>query len=162
MYFQELDNFLTKQEFLPIKEFFTGNFMPWYYNKHQTKGDTSFFSHRFYWDNKIETYQDMWQIITPIINKLKASKILRVKANLTINKGLSDYCNYHVDSSEEHMVAVYYITTCNGFTSLGVEDKIKIKCKENKMVIFDGKIKHSVVSQTDEDQRIVININFIK
>ena len=163
MNYQEINNFLPLEEFLKIKKFFTESKMPWYYNKHQTDGnDSSFFSHRLYYNNEVTTYDYIWENIIPILNKINPSKLIRVKANLMINKGAAEYCDYHVDHKDEHMVGVYYITTSNGFTSLGKDDKIRVKCEENKLLVFDGKILHSVVSQTDEDQRIVININFIK
>jgi len=163
MDYKESRNFLPAKEFLNIKKFFIESKMPWYYNKHQTDGnDYSFFSHRLCYDNEITTYDHVWEKVVPIINKINPSKLIRAKANLIINRGVSEYCNYHIDSKEKHMVAVYYITTSNGFTSLGEDDKIKIKCEENKLLVFDGKIPHSVVSQTDNDQRIVININYLK
>ena len=163
MDYKESRNFLPKKKFLEIQKFFTSTQMPWYYNKHQTDGnDSSFFSHRLYYDNKVTTYDHVWEKVTPIIDKIKPHKLIRAKANLVVNREKVDYCKYHIDSKEDHMVGVYYMTTCNGFTSLGIEDKIRIKCEENKLLIFDGKIPHSVVSQTDEDQRIVINFNFIK
>jgi hypothetical protein len=163
MNYKESRNFLPAKQFLKIKKFFTESEMPWYYNKHQTdKSDASYFSHRLCYNDKIETYDYVWENVIPIINKINPSKLLRVKANLLINRGIGEYCNYHIDSKEEHMVGVYYITTSNGFTSLGHDDKIRVKCEENKLLVFNGKIYHSVVSQTDNDQRIVININFLK
>ena len=163
MHYKEIKNLLPLEEFLKIQKFFTSTNMPWYYNKHQTDAnDSSFFSHKLYYNSEVTTYDYIWKKVIPIVDKINPSKLIRGKANLTINKGKVDYCNYHVDAEEEHMVGVYSITTCNGFTSLGIEDKIRVKCEENKLLIFDGKIPHSVVSQTDKDQRIVINFNFIK
>jgi hypothetical protein len=169
---KEIFNFLPEKDFLKIKEFFTSSYMPWYYNKNQTaagptvvekKPDSSFFSHRFYYYNKPETDAKTFNFIKPIIDKINPSKLLRVKANLIVNTGVRHFCNFHLDSEEDeqYKVAVYYITTCNGYTLLDPKHKIKIKCEGNKLAIFDGKIKHCVASQTDKDQRIVLNINYI-
>lgn len=171
MLYKEIYNFLPDSKFLEIKNFFTSPFMPWYYNESQTystnpnkKKDSSFFSHRFYYDNQLTTEPEKFNLIKPIIDKINPDKLLRVKGNLIINRGKKDHCNFHIDDNqiENLLVAVYYITTCNGYTLLDPKRKIKIKCEENKLAIFHGKISHSVVSQTDKDQRIVLNINYLK
>ena len=158
---KEINNFLPEKEFLDIKEFFLSSWMPWFYNKNQTtnsKKDTSFFSHRFL-DNK-EIMSDLYQIVEPIIKKIKHKELLRVQANLTINRKKQTLSNFHVDWPIKHKVSIYYITTSNGFTLLDPKNKKKIKCEENKLVTFDGKTLHAAVSQTDKDQRIVLNINY--
>ena len=40
-----------------------------------------------------------------------------------------------------------------------LKENFIIKCQENKMVVFDSRIEHSAVAQTDTDQRVVINFN---
>ena len=158
---KEINNFLPKKEFLNIKNFFTSSWMPWFYNKNQTKSlkkDMSFFSYRFLDNKKITS--DIYQIVKPIINKIKHKELLRVQANLTINRKKQTLSNFHVDWPIKHKVSIYYITTSNGFTLLDPKNKKKIKCEENKLVTFDGKTLHAAVSQTDKDQRIVLNINY--
>ena len=53
---------------------------------------------------------------------------------------------------------LYSINTNNGFTLF--ENGDKVLSKENRAIIFDGKIKHKSVSQTDKKVRINININY--
>ena len=40
------------------------------------------------------------------------------------------------------------------------ENNEKVMCEENKIVLFNSQNKHAAVNQTDEKQRIVININY--
>jgi len=158
---KELKNFLPKKQFLEIKQFLESDWMPWFYNKTQTdiknvKKDDSFFSHRFFYDN--EKTSNLYDLIYPLIKKLNPNILLRVKANLTINRGSRVQSNFHTDQDCKHKVAIYYINKCNGYTLIGKNKKIK--CEENKMLIFDGNLLHCAVSQTNKDQRIVININY--
>jgi hypothetical protein len=165
MNYKEIYNFLSKKEFNKTKNFLTSSTMPWYYNKHQVyqKKDFSQFTHRFYFNDKVETWPEIYDTVSLIINKLKPDKLLRVKANLIINRGKNIAGDFHVDSNEPDLkIAIYYVNTNNGYTLLDPKHKIKINCEENKLLVFDGKILHSAVSQTDEDQRIVFNINYLK
>ena len=57
------------------------------------------------------------------------------------------------------MVGLYSLNTCNGFTEF--EDGDNADSIANSMIIFDGTLKHRSVSQTDENARINININYI-
>ena len=158
---KEINNFLPEKEFSDIKEFFTNSWMPWFYNKHQTedlKEDSSFFNHKFVYNEEVTS--NLFHIVKPVIDKIKYNKLLSVRANLIVNRGKQTLSNFHVDWPTKHKVSLYYITTSNGFTLLDPKDKTKIKCEENKLVTFDGEILHAAASQTDEDQRIVLNINY--
>ena len=49
--------------------------------------------------------------------KLKAKKIIRVKANLSTKKDINLKSKMHIDTSIENSItSVYYINTNNGFT----------------------------------------------
>jgi len=167
MFYKEIRNYLNQKKFILIKSFFSGENMAWFYNKEQTyndgseSADSSFFTHRIQYNDKIETSPFIYQLIEPIIKKIKPRKILRIKANLLINRRIQTACNFHVDDGAKHKVAIYYINTNNGFTLLDPIKRKEVKCEENKLLIFDGKIKHSAVAQTDTDQRLVINFNYI-
>jgi hypothetical protein len=66
--------------------------------------------------------------------------------------------DYHVDFEYPCKTAILYLNTCNGYTEFN--KKTKIKCEENKILIFDSNIEHCAVSQTDAEKRIVINFNY--
>ena len=57
-----------------------------------------------------------------------------------------------------HKVLLLNLNDNNGYTEF--ENDHKVMSKANEAVIFDGNIKHRSVSQTDEDLRININLNY--
>jgi len=57
------------------------------------------------------------------------------------------------------MTAVYYINTNNGYTKL--IDETIITSEENKLLTFDSNTKHTGTTCTDENVRIVLNINYL-
>jgi len=54
---------------------------------------------------------------------------------------------------------LYSVNTNNGYTLF--KDGKKVLSLANQAVVFDGKMSHSSVAQTDESIRVNININFI-
>lgn len=153
-----IDNFLEDKEFNIIKDIFNSTYFPWFYNNEQTKNDASYFNHIFYKDNNFNSpYSN--QVINPILQKLKPITLIRIMANLLINTGTASKSKNHTDHPFSHTTAIFYINTNNGMTIL--DENKKIKCIENRLLIFDGLIKHYAIRQTDEDRRMVININFI-
>jgi hypothetical protein len=51
------------------------------------------------------------------------------------------------------------MNTCNGAT-IFEKNNSEIKSEENKLIVFDGKLRHKAKSQIDTDRRIVINFNW--
>jgi hypothetical protein len=51
--------------------------------------------------------------------------------------GSTGYEEY-IDRKVPHKVALFYVTTFNGFTVL--KDTAEVECVENRMLIFDGSI----------------------
>ena len=168
MFYKEIQNYLNQKDFIKIKNYFSTENIGWFYEKEQTytkedqRKDASFFTHGIWRNNKITASAFVYQLREPIIKKIKPRKILRIKANLLINRRIQTACNFHVDDDIKHKVAIYYINTNNGFTLLDPIKRKEIKCEENKLLIFDGKILHSAVAQTDTDQRLVVNFNYIE
>tara|TARA_R110002074_G_scaffold46861_1_gene120532 strand:- start:50 stop:532 length:483 start_codon:yes stop_codon:yes gene_type:complete len=152
-------NFLKKEYSNKInKELLKGTF-PWYYNKSQTDDlkDSSFFFHCFY-NQKNKINSDYYYLIEPILKKLKIKNLLHVRANLCL-KRLSK-CSWHVDNFTKdlkHKTAIYYVNTNNGCT---IFKNKKIKCEENKIVLFDADQRHKAKIQTNTDARMVINFNY--
>jgi len=175
MTYQIIDNFLDEEEFLNIKNtFFPKNEndrkLPWSYNPGIVRdpkiGPTGYeeydwmYSHSFISSETGKKSQDI-DLIEPILKILKnkyASEIIDARANLLIPTPHHIHHEDHTDRNSFHKVALFYITTNNGFTVL--KNVAKIDCIENRMVIFDGSIYHHSVTSTD-DVRSVININFI-
>ena len=83
----------------------------------------------------------------------------RIKANLYTNQGKQIKHNFHIDTEQKHIVALYSVNENNGYTEL--ETGEKIKSKRNRLTIFDGSIKHKSVTQDNTNFRINYNFNFM-
>ena len=152
-------NFISKKDSNLINKYFLSNSFPWYYIPNQcdyNKEDTPFLSHNFFKDEQVSS-SGMF-LIESIIKKLKIKKLLNVRANLCL-KG-DTKCSWHVDKFTDnlkHKTAIYYVNTNNGYTEF--KNK-KIKCEQNKIIIFNADKKHRSVGQTDTNTRMVINFNY--
>ena len=103
----------------------------------------------------------------PILSKLGAYEIFRIKANLTLGTKEHEPSGYHIDGfdknhgyPENSLTAVYYINTCNGYTEFKTGEKVK--SVSNRMLIFNSELEHQGVTSTDETRRVLINFNYIK
>lgn len=167
-----IDNFLDCNDFLKIQNtFFPKNEshekIIWNYNpgivRNPELGPTGYeehdwmYTHSFLISESKKTSEHI-NLIAPIIKKIHASEILDARANLLVPTETHIHHEDHVDRKTFHKVGLFYVTTNNGYTIL--KDTAKVKCIENRMLIFDGWIYHHSVTSTDE-VRCVININFI-
>ena len=67
--------------------------------------------------------------------------------------------NLHVDVPDDCKTSVFYVNTNNGYTKF--EDGNKVLSEENRLVIFDGKLKHwGSTNSCSEPYRIVFNLNY--
>ena len=150
-----IKNFLDQQDFINLKEFCLGN-CNWFYRRHMTWNDDPFFNHCFYNLHRVQS--DHYDLVLPLIKKLDVKAVIQIRANIVLAKEKPYKSDLHTDVNDlNSTTAIYYLTTCNGYTLIG--DK-KIKSIENQIVIFDSNIKHQMVSQTDTPERIVINLNY--
>ena len=137
---------------------------PWYYHPHQvSKTDRSYFYHTFYWSHNIQS--DYFNLITSLIEFLKPVALINIRANLMINRDKEIKSDWHMDEYNNpklnHKTAVYYVNSNNGYTEFKLKRKIKkVPSVANSMAMFDSSTQHRAVSQTKEDRRIVININY--
>jgi hypothetical protein len=157
--YKVIDNFLPKENFEKLKNLLLGNNIAWYYKENMTYNDECFFNHCFY--NHTQPTSDFYfEYVVPILKKLNCISIIQARANLLLKKEKQYFSEFHTDTAFKCKTAVFYINTCNGYTILDKKLKIKIKCEENKMLIFDSNISHCAASQTDDKRRIVINFNY--
>ena len=176
MTYKIYDNFLDEQDFLNLKSIMLSGNFPWHYNertsgdymenqtfyrddKSSAKSSDYQFTHIFYSNYQVNS--PFFYLVSPLIQKINPSSIMRIKANLTNKTDRSMVYGFHVDQPDAPSnlkSAVYYVNTTNGPTLF--EDGTEIESVENRLVIFDTNLVHSAVSQTDEKARIVINFNF--
>ena len=153
-----IDNFLEDNIFNVIKNLVSN--IQWSYIDHKVNP----------WDNHyqlIHTFYDnakpnnSIELINPIVNKLNAQAIIRIKANLTFKSETIEQYNMHRDIDDclnDQKTAIYYLNTNNGKTIF--ENGEEVSSVENRIVIFPGKLKHSGTTHTDTKYRLLINFNY--
>ncbi len=159
---QIIDNFLPDELFQSIKCMFCRSDFPWFWGEEKISQNPLMcdqiqnfqLCHVFYDQNK---FYSTWNIY-PIIEKLKVNALVRAKANLTIGTSEIVKYGYHVDTELDCNTAIYYINTNNGYTEF--VDDVKVESFENRVLIFNSKLKHTGTSCTDSKRRMVLNINY--
>ena len=57
-----------------------------------------------------------------------------------------------------HLVAIYYLNTCDGYTYF--KGGTKVESIANRIIIFPSEVWHGGTSVTNADRRVVINFNY--
>lgn len=157
-----LKDVLEEKDFEKISNFFTDVSTAWFYQNKMTEfqnDDRGFFSHALFRHNEIRS--DAYELILPLLKKLNVGPLINIRANLNIRSDKQYQSEFHNDYSyDEAYTAIYYLNKCNGYTEFDNKEKTKVYSEPNKIAIFNCKLKHRMVSQTDVNRRIVININF--
>jgi hypothetical protein len=162
--YQIIDNFLSKNYFKKLQEILFSDKINWFYKDYlvekTNKKEQFFFSHCFYNNNKIQS--PLFELLlSQCISLLNPKSLIEIRANLTFKQNKLTRSDYHVDRPFPCKTAILYLNTCNGYTLLKYNKKLKkINSKENRMLIFDSQIEHAAVLQTDSKRRIVINFNY--
>jgi len=158
---QQIENFLSKEEHKKILDIASGENISWYYTDSiilEDKNKNDFmFSHAFFWDNEIKS--DYYEtFVMTIMNKIQHKKILRAKLNCYTKREEHFKHGFHIGAKQPHIVALYCVNNNNGYTEF--EDGNKFKSIANSVILFNGKLKHRSVNQTNTKQRLNININY--
>jgi len=156
-----LNNFLEKEDFHRIKNLLFSNNFSWYCDKILDEDKENFqFFHMFYENYRINSSH--FEILLPILKKLNAKALVRIKANLLTRTSDIIEHGYHVDITDKNIdnlkTAVFYCNTNNGYTKFKNENKVE--SIENRIAIFDAKMLHAGTSCTDQKIRIVLNFNY--
>lgn len=174
------DNFLNDKDFLELKKVFYGqgelaSVIPWYFSNAKVYNDCDEnlnvnpinnlqFTHHFYIDYNVSS--EYFYLIQPIIDFFDPFSILRIRANLTIaSDNNCDNYGFHTDAELltqqgiPYKTAIFYVNTNNGKTIF--EDGFEVNSVENRLVVFDGTIKHTATTHSDTKTRCVINFNYI-
>jgi len=158
--FKVVDNFIDKGDLAVLKSVLESNSFPWYFEKKSVKDSNNkldyHFGHNFYLNDNVSS--DSLKLLNPIIDKLKVNSLIRVKANLTMRSDKNLHTTPHIDQTFDCKVALYYLNTTNGPTT--INDK-KVDSIENRIVLFDSNIKHFFSTCTDQLTRTTINFNYV-
>ena len=170
-----IDNFLNESDFKFILEkiVFNTDFQ-WFLNRGiseriitESNYNHFAFYHKFY-DNQYhnedhehnigETNSDFINLIKPITEKLNMKALLRSKANLYYKTDKRVDHNDHVDMPFSHKGALLNLNTNNGGT---VIDGKAYKSVANQILLFDTSIPHHSFTQTDEELRFNMIVNYL-
>ncbi|SVA86657.1 uncharacterized protein METZ01_LOCUS139511 [marine metagenome] len=103
----------------------------------------------------------------PILEQLNVAILIRIRVNLNPRLPEPYVFQFHTDTvdlgkaiTNLGTTSILYINTNNGYTEL--EDGTKIESVANRLATFPTNTKHRIVTQTDEQTRILINLNYLK
>ena len=176
------DNFLNKSEYNDLHNFILGTGetvngytqqFPWFFNSPKVVGsdmDYNFqFVHNVIQNGKIDS-PVTFEVLKPLLNKLKPKGLIRIKLNLTtktskiikypLHRDINVKYEKDIDQlkKDNYKVAIFYMNSNNGYTYF--EDGKKVKSVANRLLKFDNIKYHSGTTCTDKNQRVVININY--
>jgi len=163
---QIIDKYLSELDYNKIKEKYQGPEVPWRFIK-----EANFNSSKAAFQFVYETYNMMWtdfevpdetNLLLSRLRHNKCKKVIRSKSNLFTKRQDVIKYGWHIDIEglDKFKTLLYYINTNNGGTEF--ENGGFVKSVANRAVIVVGDIKHQSVGQTDEDIRLLININFLE
>ena len=158
-----IDNFLPDDQFVKVRDVMMGDLIPWYLNVGKVFADDNGYqlTHTFYNENCVRSEQI--NHLNPIVVKLEAVSLLRIKANLTPRVGENKLTEFHVDVGKKQRegwcTSIFYINTNDGYTAL--KDGTKIESVANRLLTFPSATMHAGSACTNENVRILINFNYI-
>ena len=159
--YKVIDNFITKKQLKDIVNLITGINFSWYFqeqiNHNHSKKDLSFyFTHLLFINNKINSHY--YNLFSPILNKLEAKSLIRVKVNCYSNTHKVKEHKSHEDYDYTHKGCIFYFNSCDGYTKLN--DGTKIESVANRALFFDPSISHQSTTCTNAKARFNMNINY--
>jgi hypothetical protein len=159
--FQILDNFLSQEEFLNIKNFMLNPNFPW--NLTQVVSNEKenlptpasyYFTHEFW--SGFHTEPEA-QVFAPILNQIECRAVMRIKANLYPSTETIVHHMDHIDYEFPHKGAIFYLNTNNGLTVVNNEE---IESIENRLLLFDPTVPHHSTTCSNDKCRVNVNFNF--
>ena len=174
-----IDNFLPKEIFDKIQKNFLGIEFPWFWCT-QVVYDNECICEEL--DNfqmvHVLSINDEYRVeknreyLEPLIGAITNyelkntqnnfySKIFLLRAKINLNQKTHKIIKsgFHIDTQVESKTAIYYLNSNDGFTEF--EDGRIVESVENRIVIFDSKIRHTGTSCTNQKRRIVLNLNYV-
>ena len=162
-----IDNFLEEEKFVSLEQLIQSDF-PWYFQPTMvTKEEVSpgGFDHTVY--HASVPISRFYSHFIPILEQLNVAILIRIRINLNPRLPEPFVFQFHKDTEDLGKAitnlgttSILYINTNNGYTEL--EDGTKIESVANRLATFPTNTKHRIVTQTDEQTRILINFNYLK
>jgi hypothetical protein len=170
----------------------TSSDIPWFYHRESARTDAGFatsyggFSHLAY-HHREPTTSAMGSSLIPMLfmfcdkANLALDSILRIRLGLFTKNGAgAPHHNPHIDFTEPHYTAVYYVNDSDGDTFIfdethpelsqadapayAAQNKFtvarRVTPKKGKVVCFDGRHYHASMHPTKSETRVAITFNF--
>mgnify|MGYP003140950820 CR=1 FL=1 len=159
-----IDDFLPQQDFELLRNYLLSDQFTWNYNdsiadrKHGL--DQFQFYHSFF-DITIPSQTNWSNFLHPLLTKLNAKYIFRIKANLRPRTSQGVLSPFHRDMELNQQTAIFYLNTNNGYTKFKEDTIDDVPSVANRLLTFYGHLDHCGCSATDCNNRIVLNINYI-
>jgi hypothetical protein len=167
-----IDNFLDEDKFKYLQYSVMSEDFPWYYTKAinldpelapEPKYDYQLYNTAY---AAPAHTTDQFRLINSVIEKINPRILLRAKFNFSpacdriIEHGLHRDVQVGDDLLDICTTSVLYLNSNNGYTKF--ENGDTVASVENRFVSFPSKTFHTGTSCTDEQCRIVLNLNYIK
>ncbi len=161
-----IDDLLPHQQWQELHDYFLIHDCPYKYLDHMVSGGDSHFQFvhgivlggiggaPIFDETRIKR-------IEPILTRLNIDFLLRAKVNLTTRTSEPLQSNFHCDTNQNNLTAIYYVNTCNGKTRFENPDIEDVDSIANRVIIFNAQQKHCTVTATDVKARVVANINYL-
>ena len=158
-----IDNYLPEVKINYLENLLLSDNFPYYYTiniagENSKITDTFMFNHNLIRENKeVSTVGNI--ITNMIMYDVSHNYIYRSKINFYLKSHRLKKHKFHLDNSNlDIKIALFYVNTNNGYTEF--EDKTIVKSVRNRLVMFNGNLKHRSTTTTDTRHRINININY--
>ena len=163
-----IDNLLPQQQWQELYDYYLRGDCLWTYKEHMVcpveKNCHFQFVHSILLGNGVGSiWLDETRLIRiqPILEKLNIAFLLRAKVNLTTRTHEPFQSDFHCDTDNNNLTAIYYVNTCNGKTRFENPEIGDVDSVGNRVVIFNARQKHCTVTATDVQARVVVNINYL-
>ena len=162
MVIKVIDNFLTSEQFNKVRSILFDKNFEWYYEPHMVATDCHYFNHCFYSHNRPRTnyfYDVEFILQQPSLNH---RSLVRMTNNLVTAKDKPYESEWHTDYVyPDCTTAILYFNDCNGKTLFKTDKGVEeVNTKANRIVIFPATTEHKMISQTDANRRVLMNINY--
>ena len=177
--FEIIDNLLTESYLRDLQNYFLSQECEWNYNSTLTNDD-SFSKHgsvgfviKLHWNQMfLESYSAMMCRALILSARDKVTEItktqhlvVRARADMTLYNPEKYVHEIHVDYPYEHTTAIFYLNSSDGNTLLydreGKELLAEVEPVENRLLVFDGLMKHTGHSPAEHKSRVLLNMNFM-
>jgi hypothetical protein len=160
---QQIDNFLKLSDLKDLKEVILDPTFPWALNHGVSYPEDGHiqFTNTIYKDNE---FKSTWTLggLDIFKEKLKIISLVRAKINLLprTEKIIEHQAHIDIPNPPDNLkTAILYLNTNNGYTKF--ENGDTVSSVENKLIIFDTKLKHSgTTNSCDAPYRVVFNLNY--